>query len=301
MAKLYTGYEIPDMAWGSPIVLTYMYGDTIPVGRTLRYWKHTLLRNHGQLKKDLSMYKVLKNLKQCGCHMIDTSSAYGGSEFCIGRAYRNCKESRPAIMTKLCNQDQYSHNVRKAFENSLKKMNLEYIDIYLMHWPVPEHFIDNWHEMEKLYEEGLCKAIGVCNFGIQHLEELSSHAHIKPMINQFECHPLFTQESLREYCHTNCIVPMAYTPTARMDSRFANTRLFEIADKHKKTVAQVILKWHLQIGNVPVVSTTNMKHLHENFDVFDFELSDSEIQIISNININSRLRYDPDNCDFRKL
>ena len=121
------------------------------------------------------------------------------------------------------------------------------------------------------------------------------------MINQIECHPLFTQNELREYCNKENIKVMAYTATARMDDRLKNTCIVDLAKKYNKTVAQIILKWHIQIGNIPIFNTNSIKHYKENMDIEDFELSKEEIQQINSANINSRLRYDPDNCDFTKL
>ena len=178
---------------------------------------------------------------------------------------------------------------------------MEYVDLYLMHWPVTGKFIDSWKEMEKLYKEGKCKAIGVCNFNIHHFEELKKHAEIMPMVNEIECHPLFTQNEIREYCKENDIQVMAYTSTARMDRRFSNTCLKDIANKYMKNEAQVILKWHQQIGNIPIVNSSNKDHMLANIQINDFILSDEDIIKINNMNINSRLRYDPDNCDFTKL
>lgn len=184
---------------------------------------------------------------------------------------------------------------------SLKNLDTDYVDLYLMHWPVEGKYIKSWKIMERLYEKGLAKAIGVCNCNIHHLEELRKQAKIMPMVNQFECHPLFTQNELREYCKENNIQVMAYTPTARMDERLFKTVLSKIAKKYSKTVAQIIIKWHIQIGNIPIVNTSNLEHLRQNYNVFDFELTQQEVYEITKININSRLRYDPDNCDFRQL
>lgn len=170
-----------------------------------------------------------------------------------------------------------------------------------MHWPVEGHYLDNWKQMEELYREGVCKAIGVCNCNIHHLRELEKCAEIMPMVNQIECHPLFTQEKLRTYCKEKGIQIMAYTSTARMDERMRKTCLTPIAKKYGKNMTQVILKWHQQIGNIPIVNTYNTNHMLDNLDIDNFRLTEEEIEQISKININSRLRYDPDNCDFSQL
>ena len=155
--------------------------------------------------------------------------------------------------------------------------------------------------MEFLKKQGLCKSIGVCNCNIHHLEEIRKLGTIMPSVNEIECHPLFTQEKLRKYCKDNDIQVLAYTSTARFDDRLQNTCLKSIAKKYNKDIVQIILKWHIQIGNIPIFNTTNRKRYVSNMDIFDFKLTNDEIKNINAININSRLRYDPDNCDFTKL
>ena len=238
---------------------------------------------------------------QNNCIMFDTSRAYGGSEYTLGRTLRKYPRDKYCIITKLCNTDQFKHNVRGGFEKSLSELGVQYIDLYLMHWPVEGHFIESWKEMEQIYKEGKCRAIGVCNFNIHHLEELKKYAEIMPMVNEIECHPLFTQDELRDYCNQNDIQILAYTSTARGDERLKKTCLVPIAKKYGKTITQVILRWHQQIGNIPIVNSTNRSHMLENINIRDFDLTDDEIEEITRININSRLRYDPDNCDFSQL
>ena len=170
-----------------------------------------------------------------------------------------------------------------------------------MHVPVTYLFLESWKEMESLYEEGLCKAIGVCNCNIHHLNEIRKIAHVMPMVNEFECHPLFTQDELRSYCKENNIQVMAYTSTGRMDERLKKTVLVPISKKYGKSIAQIILRWHQQLGNIPIVNSTKPAHMIENTKISDFELTEEEINSILKCNINSRLRYAPDNCDFRQL
>ncbi|MCD7831472.1 MAG: aldo/keto reductase [Firmicutes bacterium] len=298
---LSNGVEIPRIGFGSPIVLTYMYGNDSGMIIKAKYWTKNFLTNKRQFNLDRSIKPVLNKLGNVGCHMIDTSRAYAGSERCIGNMLRTKKRDDYFIITKLCNRDQMSGDIRESLIRSLKELHTDYIDLYLMHWPVTNVFLDTWKTMEKMYSEGLCRAIGVANCNIHHLEEISQIADVMPMVNQIECHPLLTQNELRAYCTANHIQVMAYTPTARMDERLRKTKLADIAAAHQKSMAQVILRWHTQLGTIPVVNTGNVKHLKENFSIFDFSLSENEMQQISAININSRLRYDPDNCDFSKL
>lgn len=298
--KLENGMSIPNLCFGSSIVLQYRAHNR-STAQIFKYWMYNYLKNKRQFNNDVNMKKIVRMSMENGCTMFDTSRAYAGSEYVLGKSLKDYERSEYKIITKLCNADQYSGNIAEALKRSLNELEMEYVDVYLMHWPVPDRFVSSWKQMELLYKEGLCKAIGVCNFNIHHLKELLKYATIKPMINQIECHPLFTQEALREYCLQNHIQVMAYTSTARMDDRLRKTALTPIAKKYNKTIAQIILRWHQQIGNIPIVNSSNPKHMYENTQIYDFSLSDEEIGRISSININSRLRYDSDNCDFTQL
>ena len=300
MKKLSNGYEIPELCFGSGITQLYRYGNCGKKSE-IKYWMRNFLKNRSQIKKDIGLVKAIDVAMKNGCNMFDTSRAYGGSEYVIGNQLKKYNRNDFFVVTKLCNSDQYKGDVRAALRKSLDELQMDYVDLYLMHWPVEGCFVENWKRMEELYQQGLCKAIGVCNFNIHHLEKLKKEIEIMPMVNQFECHPLFTQEDLRNYCKAHYIQTMAYTATARMDERLKKTALVQIGKKYNKTIAQVILKWHQQIGNIPVVNSYNPAHIIENIDINDFYLTQEEIDKISKININSRLRYDPDNCDFTQL
>lgn len=297
---LNNGVELPRLCYGTGIVHDYRYGRYINL-RKIKYFTTNLIRDYKRFSTDISFSKVVNMAMKNGCNMFDTSRAYGGAEYILGKTLKKYNRSDYYIVTKLCNADQFNRSVRKGFERSLNELGVDYIDLYLMHWPVTDYYLQSWQEIERLYEEGLIKAIGVCNCNIHHLEEMKKNVNIMPMVNQIECHPLFTQNELRNYCTENQIQVMAYTATARMNERLLKTCLVPIADKYKKTVAQIIIKWHLQIGNIPVVNSSKVKHLYENTDIRDFVLTEDEIKQISAININSRLRYDPDNCDFKQL
>lgn len=297
--KLSNSLEIPYIAYGTPII-------NINTDNRKKYIKSHIGKiiksDYDSLRKERGLNKILKCMtKDDNISAIDTSSAYGASEYIIGKNINDKNRKKFFIITKLSNKDQYNGNVEKALKISLKKLKVEYVDTYLMHWPVTEKYLESWKQMEQCYKKGLCKSIGVCNCNIPHLEEINKIAEIKPMINQIECHPLFTQEELRRYCKRQDILVMAYTSTARMDDRLKNTCIPDLAKKYNKTMAQIILKWHTQIGNIPIFNTNNIKHYKENFNIEDFNLTEEEIKSILSANINSRLRYDPDNCDFKKL
>lgn len=297
---LRNGIEIPQIGYGSAIVLTYMY-DKYSNKTIIKYWVKNILKNKAQVKKDRGLKKILQADFLSKPLLIDTSRAYAGSEKMIGDAIRKNGRENFFITTKVCNNHQYSETVEEGLNESLRNLGTNYVDLYLMHWPVSERYIDTWKKMEKIYKEGKVKAIGVCNCNIRHLEEIKKNVEIMPMVNQFECHPLFTQKELVEYCANNDIQVMSYTPTGRMDERLSKTVIPKLAEKYKKNNAQIIIKWHIQTGKIPIVNTSNVEHFQENFDVYDFQLLAEEIEAIDKININSRLRYDPENCDFTQL
>ncbi len=251
-------------------------------------------------KRDLLEIQLLSQLLDIGVSLIDTSDSYDKSQWHIGRVIKK-QRNRFFICSKISNKAQYNDTVRECFYKMLEQLNTDYIDLLLLHWPVTDYFLKSWKVLESLYKEKRVNAIGVANCNIHHLEDILETCSIQPMVNQIECHPLFTQDLLREYCKKNNIQIMAYTPTGRMDNRLNISCVKTIAEKHKKSMAQVILRWHYQLGNIPVINTSKKNHLVDNVKIFDFELSEKEVKAILSSNINSRLRYDADNCDFTKL
>lgn len=234
---------------------------------------------------------------------FDTSSAYG-NERALGYALKVCGKKREEIFitTKLSNTQQRQGDVRKALMDSLKHLKTKYVDMYLMHWPNPETFIESWKQMEELYEEGLCRAIGVCNFHEHHIEDLLAVANVIPAVNQIELHPLLSQKPLREYCNSKGILVEAYSPLARMNEKLVkNPTMMALAEKYNKSVVQIILKWNLQSGIITIPKTSNKERLKANINIFDFIISDKDMEAIDAINQDYRVRHDPDNCDFSKL
>lgn len=297
---LRNGVEMPNLCFGTGIGAIYGSGLT-QIYYGLKSCAKLILRHDAASRTSLTLNKLVHVCMENGCTAFDTSRAYGASEQMLGRALKRYPRETYFVITKLCNTDQFRKQTPEGFEKSLSELSLEYVDLYLMHWPVEGLFPESWKEMERIYESGRCRAIGVCNFHAHHLEELSRHAKIMPMVNEFECHPLLTQNALREYCRQREIQVMAYTSTARMDERLKKTCLVPLAKKYGKTVAQIILRWHIQIGNVPIVNSTNSGHMISNIKIDDFALTEDEVANITAINIDSRLRYDPDNCDFTQL
>lgn len=245
----------------------------------------------------------IENALRLGYRIIDYSAAYGDGTM-LGEAIAKSSVPRQEIFvtTRVSNWAQREGKVREEFMKFLKNTNLEYVDLLQFHWPVTDLYLDTWREMEKLFEEGYVKHLGVANCHQHHLEEIFKICRHRPEIGQFEIHPLFTQKSLIQYYKDQGIVVEAYTPIARYDDRLVRLPLLrELEQKYRKTFVQIILRWHIQNGCIPLVRCLNYEHQKENFNIFDFELSDEDMKMIDSININSRLRYDPDNCDFSIL
>lgn len=294
--KLTNGVEIPAIIYGPGILSDYNK-------RLKKVIKDSdiSVSEVKQIIIDRKKEDVIKKALSKGYYGLDTASAYGDAERIIGKLINKYPKDNIFITTKISNKQQLKKNVFKVYDYTLKTMGLKYIDLYLLHWPQPG-YLDTWKQMEQIYFEGKIKAIGVCNFQLNHFENLMNIAQIKPMVHQFELHPLFTQREMCDYCKDNEIQVMAYTPVARCDDRLMNdSHLQRIAKNHKKTIVQVILRWHYQKGHISIVGTNNIKHLEDNCRIFDFDLNNYEMEIIDHLNINSRLRYDSNNCNFRDL
>ena len=269
------------------------------VNRLLSAYQRRILKP--RLERQLS--DTIADAIRMGYRLIDTSAAYH-NEGAIGRAIKISGVPRKEmfITTRATNDQQFKGTVREGFFKSLKALGLEYVDLYQIHWPVPDHYLDTWKEMERLYEEGYVKVIGVANCHEHHIEEILKVCKVPPMVNEVEVHPLFSQKKLKKYCESKNIRMEAYTPLARNDERLRRNRtLLALAEKYNKTPLQIILRWHIENGIVPIPRSTNENRLRQNIDVFDFSLTPDEVESIDKININSRLRYDPDNCDFTLL
>lgn len=245
--------------------------------------------------------KAVKVGKKIGFRLFDTATAYQ-NEKDLGKAlwgkyslFKFIKRPHYFITTKLFLDDCRKHTERQALLTSMEKLGVSYVDLYLMHWADPDCFVDNWKEMEKLYKEGLAKNIGVCNFEIHHLQRLLDECEIVPAVNQVECHPLLTQKPLLQFCQEHGIIVQSYSPFARMDDKLVkNPLLLELADKYKKTVTQIILKWNIQQGRCVIPKSANPERLKENFNIFDFYLSREDLSAIDELNQDYRIRFHPD-------
>ena len=248
-----------------------------------------------------TLIKTVINAYKNGYRSFDTSAAYFNEE-CLGVALNRLRAQGAEdifITTKLRNTSQREGNVREGFLDSLQKLGVDQIDLYLMHWPYPEKFLESWKEMELLYKEGLVKAIGVCNFHQHHLEKLLEIAEIIPAVNQIELHPLLSQELLKEFCESKGIQVQAYSPVARMNPKLVNHPvLVKLANKYKKTVPQIILRWDIQNEVIVIPKSGNKNRIKENINIFDFELSKDEMLQIDRLNENYRVRFNPDTVDY---
>lgn len=254
-----------------------------------------------ELNKLMNFKSSIITSRQIGYELYDTAFSYNNCNL-MGQGLNFPKGRKDVyIISKCSNKDQRNNSVLEEFENTLRNMDTDYIDLYLIHWPQTGTFIDTWKVLEKLYKEGKVKAIGVSNFHIHHLEEIKKNCEIMPMVNELECHPLLQQKEIREYCKKNDIQIIAHTPTGKMRSNITNSILKDIADVHSKTITQVILRWHYQLGDVSICNTLNPGHMQENLNIFDFVLTDKEMKAIENMDCNFRIWPNPDTADFTKL
>jgi 2,5-diketo-D-gluconate reductase A len=187
-------------------------------------------------------------------------------------------------------------NTLREFDKSLKLLKLDYLDLYLIHWPAPKRgllYVDSWRAMEKLKNEGLVRSIGVCNFHTHHIDEILKVAEHKPVLNQVELHPWLTQDALLEYDTSHKIVTQAWSPLAR-GKILEEEMLATLGAKHGKSVAQVVLRWHIQRGVAVIPKSNSKDRITENINVFDFELSDQEMAAISALNSGFRTGVDPE-------
>ncbi|MDN4865513.1 aldo/keto reductase [Priestia megaterium] len=237
-----------------------------------------------------------------GYRSIDTAAIYGNEEG-VGRGIREgLKEAGISrenvfVTSKVWNADLGYDATIAAYETSLKKLGLDYLDLYLIHWPVEGKYKEAWRALETLYKEGKVKAIGVSNFQVHHLKDLMEDAEIRPVINQVEYHPRLTQKELQAFCEKHHIQLEAWSPL--MQGELLNNEvLTEIANKHNKSVAQVILRWDVQNGIITIPKSTKEHRIVENASIFDFELTKEEIERIDELNQNHRVGPDPDNFDF---
>src|SRR5690625_4291931 len=240
------------------------------------------------------VYDTVRSALELGYRHIDTASFYGNEEG-VGQAIKDSGIPRDDIFitTKVWNNEQGYDNTLLAYERSLSKLKIDAADLYLIHWPVPELFPDTWRALERLYNDGRVKAMGVSNFLGHHLEKLFQDTTIRPVVNQIELHPKLMQKSTVDFCKEKDIVIQSCSPLGR--ARYLNDQLLNsLAEKYHKTPAQIMIRWHLQHGFVVIPKSTNPKRQEENISVFNFELSNDDMRLIDGLEADLRIGSHPD-------
>jgi diketogulonate reductase-like aldo/keto reductase len=233
-----------------------------------------------------------------GYRHIDTASIYQNEKGVgLGIAQSNVPREDVFLVSKVWNSDQGYDSTLRAYEASLKRLGTEYLDLYLIHWPVEGKFIDTWKALEYLYKTKRVRAIGVSNFMQHHLETLLTQAEIVPMVNQMEFHPYLVQQDLIDFCRANQIQYEAWSPM--MQGKIFDIELFkELANKYKKTIAQIVLRWDLQKGVITIPKSSKKDRIMSNADIFDFELSKQDMDFLDGLDKGTRFGPDPDTFDF---
>ena len=229
-----------------------------------------------------------------GYRAFDTAQLYNNEKI-LGEAFVNSGVARQELFltTKVSNLNQGYEQTLKSFEQSLKDLQTDYLDLFLVHWPLKNHFFDTWKAIEQLYETKMVRAIGVCNFHQSHFELLKTRANIKPMINQIEIHPYLVQKELIEYLNKEQIAIEAWSPLAR-GRVVEEPLLINIGQKYQKSSSQVTLRWHVQKDLIVIPKSVNPLRIAENMQIFDFELTDTEMQQIDSLNEDFRTGPNPD-------
>lgn len=237
---------------------------------------------------------AVKAALRVGYRSIDTASFYKNEQG-VGEGIKESGVPRDEIFvtTKVWNEEQGYQETLRAFEESRKKLDLEVIDLYLVHWPVSGKFKETWRALEELYKDGKVRAIGVSNFNIHHLETLLADATVIPAVNQVEYHPLLTQKELHNYCKEKGIQLEAWSPLMQ-GKKFEDPTLVELGEKYRKTPAQIILRWDLQNEVVTIPKSVTPARIQANGEIFDFELSQGDMEKLDSMNQNFRFGPDPD-------
>ncbi|OEU92147.1 oxidoreductase [Streptomyces abyssalis] len=241
--------------------------------------------------------RVVASALEAGYRSIDTAALYR-NEAGTGRALAESGIPRDELFvtTKLWNTDQGHDAALRAFEESLAKLGLDHVDLYLVHWPLPARdlYVETWRALEKVYAEGRARAIGVSNFHPAHLRRLTEETDVVPAVNQIELHPRLQQQELRAFDAGLGIATEAWSPLGRGNGVLEDPAVTAIAEKHGRTPAQVVLRWHLQLGNIVIPKSATESRIRENLDVFGFELDEEDMAAVEPLETGARVGPDPD-------
>lgn len=255
-----------------------------------------------KVEEGAELVQAVKSAIAHGYRNIDTAAIYG-NETGVGQGIREALLENKLlreelfVTSKVWNADLGYESTLAAYETSLAKLGLDYLDLYLIHWPVKGKYQEAWRALETLYKEGRVKAIGVSNFQVHHLEDVIKDSEIVPMVNQVELHPYLSQHELLSFCMEQGIQLEAWSPLMQ-GQLLEQPLLQDIAAKHGKSVAQVILRWDLQRGIVTIPKSTKEQRIVENAALFDFQLTEEDMTLIASLNQDQRIGPDPDNFDF---
>jgi len=249
------------------------------------------------------MKKVVTAGLKIGYRAFDTARDYG-NEPIVGRVLEECLQEQGLrredifITTKIGNGQQAEGNIQEQIEISLKNLRTDYVDLWLMHWPYPGYYVDTWHKMEKVYASGRAHAIGMANYRLRHFRHLfDAGIEVMPHCVQHECHPLRTADDLLAFCNEHHIAIQAYSALCRMMPAVRNSPILQsLAEKYHKTIGEVILRWHIQRGITPVFKSTKPSRLEENFDIWDFQLTEDEISDISSMDQDYKYHLESASC-----
>lgn len=245
-------------------------------------------------------YSAMSHALEAGYIAIDTAALYDNEEQ-VGQAVRDPKKKREElfITSKVWNTDQGYDQTLRAFETSLKKLDMDYLDLYLTHWPVPELYVDTYRAIERLYDEKLIRATGVSNHEPHHLEKLLATANVQPMVNQIELHPHLIQQKNRDFAKQHNIAITSWSPLGR-GRVLEDEAIMKLGEKYGKSAAQVIIRWHLQHDLIVIPKSVKEVRIRQNADVFDFELTAEDMQAIDMLNRDERYGSHPDTFHLKK-
>jgi diketogulonate reductase-like aldo/keto reductase len=255
-----------------------------------------------QAREGAEVERAVQTALEAGYRLIDTAAIYG-NEAGVGRAVKasGLQREEVFITTKLWNAHHAHADALRAFESSLRKLDCGYIDLYLIHWPLPMEgrFVEAWKALEELYRRGQVRAIGVSNFKPHHLEQLLNEAQVVPAVNQVELHPFFQQRETRAACAARGIVVESYSPLMHGGEVLAQPVIAELARRYGRTPAQIVLRWHVQSGLIAIPKSVTPERIRENMALFDFVLADEDMAAIEGLDRGQRISADPDMADFK--